>query len=72
MGISAYSSLAGLGVFFWGCNVYLIMKRGRARHKIENETINTLKNQRYKFEHIFGHSGLLRATPSAGTTGFRF
>ena len=36
-------------------NVYLIMKGGRARHKIENETFNTLKNQGYQFEHNFGH-----------------
>ena len=31
------------------------MKGGRARHKIENETFNTLKNQGYQFEHNFGH-----------------
>jgi hypothetical protein len=36
-------------------NVYKIMKGGRARHKIENETFNTLKNQGYQFEHNFGH-----------------
>jgi hypothetical protein len=36
-------------------NVYQIMKGGRARHKIENETFNTLKNQGYQFEHNFGH-----------------
>ncbi len=35
--------------------VYSIMKGGRARHKIENETFNTLKNQGYQFEHNFGH-----------------
>jgi len=32
-----------------------IMKGGRARWKIENETFNTLKNQGYHFEHNFGH-----------------
>ena len=32
-----------------------IMKWGRARWKIENETFNTLKNQGYEFEHNFGH-----------------
>ncbi len=32
-----------------------IVKAGRARWKIENETFNTLKNQRYQFEHNFGH-----------------
>lgn len=35
-------------------NVYQIMRGGRARHKIENETFNTLKNQGYQFEHNFG------------------
>jgi hypothetical protein len=28
-------------------NVYLIMRGGRTRYKIENETFNTLKNQSY-------------------------
>ncbi|MBX7232669.1 MAG: transposase [Bdellovibrionales bacterium] len=32
-----------------------IVKAGRARWKIENETFNTLKNQGYEFEHNFGH-----------------
>lgn len=32
-----------------------VMKGGRARWKIENETFNTLKNQGYHFEHNFGH-----------------
>lgn len=32
-----------------------IMKGGRARWKIENETFNTLKNQGYNFEHNYGH-----------------
>lgn len=36
-------------------NVYKIMRGGRARWKIENETFNTLKNQGYQFEHNFGH-----------------
>jgi hypothetical protein len=36
-------------------NVFKIMRGGRARHKIENETFNTLKNQEYNFEHNFGH-----------------
>lgn len=35
--------------------VFDIMKGGRARWKIENETFNTLKNQGYHFEHNFGH-----------------
>lgn len=32
-----------------------IMKGGRARWKIENETFNTLKNQGYHLEHNYGH-----------------
>ena len=36
-------------------NALSIMKGGRARWKIENETFNTLKNQGYSFEHNFGH-----------------
>jgi len=32
-----------------------VMRGGRARWKIENETFNTLKNQGYQFEHNFGH-----------------
>ena len=36
-------------------NAYKIMRGGRARWKIENETFNTLKNQGYRFEHNFGH-----------------
>jgi len=35
--------------------VYDVMRGGRARWKIENETFNTLKNQGYQFEHNFGH-----------------
>lgn len=33
----------------------IVMKGGRARWRIENETFNTLKNQGYHFEHNFGH-----------------
>jgi hypothetical protein len=36
-------------------NVYHLMRGGRARWKIENETFNTLKNQGYHFEHNDGH-----------------
>lgn len=36
-------------------NIYQIMRGGRSRWKIENETFNTLKNQGYQFEHNFGH-----------------
>jgi len=35
-------------------NVFLIMRGGRVRWKIENETFNTLKNQGYHFEHNYG------------------
>ena len=36
-------------------NAMKIMRGGRARWKIENETFNTLKNQGYNFEHNYGH-----------------
>ncbi len=35
-------------------NVFKIMRGGRARWKIENETFNTLKNQGYHLEHNYG------------------
>lgn len=36
-------------------NAYPLMRGGRSRWKIENETFNTLKNQDYQLEHNFGH-----------------
>ena len=36
-------------------NAFELMRGGRARWKIENETFNTLKNQGYHFEHNYGH-----------------
>jgi hypothetical protein len=36
-------------------NVVELVRVGRARWKIENETFNTLKNQGYHIEHNFGH-----------------
>jgi hypothetical protein len=36
-------------------NAKLLVRGGRARWKIENETFNTLKNQGYHYEHNFGH-----------------
>ncbi len=36
-------------------NIVMLVKAGRARWKIENETFNTLKNQGYHLEHNFGH-----------------
>jgi hypothetical protein len=38
-----------------GKSVFSIMRAGRARWKIENETFNTLKNLGYNFEHNYGH-----------------
>jgi hypothetical protein len=35
-------------------NAYQLMRGGRARWKVENETFNTLKNQGYHFEHNYG------------------
>jgi hypothetical protein len=39
-----------------------VMRAGRSRWKIENETFNTLKNQGYHFEHNYGHGYLNLAT----------
>jgi len=36
-------------------NIIQLVKGGRAKWKIENETFNTLKNQGYHLEHNFGH-----------------
>ena len=36
-------------------NAKRLVRGGRGRWKIENETFNTLKNQGYHFEHNFGH-----------------
>jgi Transposase DDE domain len=36
-------------------SVEKVMRIGRSRWKIENETFNTLKNQGYHFEHNYGH-----------------
>jgi hypothetical protein len=41
--------------FLTPANVFRIMRGGRARWKIENETFNTLKNQGYCLEHNYGH-----------------
>lgn len=32
-----------------------VMRAGRSRWQLENETFNTLKNQGYHFEHNYGH-----------------
>lgn len=39
-----------------------VMRAGRGRWKIENETFNTLKNQGYHFEHNYGHGSRNLAT----------
>jgi len=36
-------------------NIKELVRIGRARWKIENETFNTLKNQGYHIEHNYGH-----------------
>lgn len=36
-------------------NIFDLMRAGRSRWRIENETFNTLKNQGYNFEHNYGH-----------------
>lgn len=36
-------------------NVHWVMRGGRTRWRVENETFNTLKNQGYHFEHNYGH-----------------
>jgi hypothetical protein len=36
-------------------HVFHLMRGGRARWKIDNETFKTLKNQGYHFEHNYGH-----------------
>lgn len=38
-----------------GNTVFDLMRAGRSRWRIENETFNTLKNQGYQFEHNYGH-----------------
>lgn len=43
-------------------NIMQIMRGGRSRWKIENETFNTLKNLGYNFEHNYGHGKKYLAT----------
>lgn len=43
-------------------NIYKLMRGGRSRWKIENETFNTLKNLGYNFEHNYGHGKEYLAT----------
>jgi hypothetical protein len=44
-----------VGMELTRANVPWVMRGGRARWRIENETFNTLKNQGYHFEHNYGH-----------------
>jgi len=53
-------------------NVYQLMRGGRARWKIENETFNTLKNQGYNYEHNFGHGDHHLSTVFANLTLLAF
>ncbi len=53
-------------------NAEALMRAGRARWRIENETFNTLKNQGYGFEHNFGHGKRHLATVFAGLTMLAF
>ena len=48
-----FSWVTDLRIDRW--NAMDLMRAGRARWRIENETFNTLKNQGYEFEHNFGH-----------------
>lgn len=43
-------------------SVERVMRAGRSRWQIENETFNTLKNQGYHFEHNDGHGAKNLAT----------
>jgi hypothetical protein len=52
--------------------VYTIMRGGRARWKIENETFNTLKNQGYYLEHNYGHGQQYLSTVFAFLTMLAF
>lgn len=49
-------------------NVAKVMRGGRARWKIENETFNTLKTQGYHLEHNYGHGEQHLATNLACLT----
>ncbi len=49
-----------------------VMRAGRSRWQIENETFNTLKNQGYHFEHNYGHGTQNLATVLAVLTVLAF
>jgi hypothetical protein len=54
-GKTTYKNSWVTDIFIDKDNVVTLVKGGRARWKIENETFNTLKNQGYHIEHNFGH-----------------
>jgi len=53
-------------------NVEAVMRGGRARWKVENETFNTLKNQGYHLEHNYGHGRQHLSTVFATLTMLAF
>lgn len=53
-------------------NVAKVMRGGRAKWKIENETFNTLKTQDYNLEHNYGHGKQHLATNLACLTFVAF
>ena len=52
--------------------VPLVMRAGRSRWRIENETFNTLKNHGYNLEHNYGHGKQHLATNMAYLTILAF
>ena len=52
--------------------VLLVMRGGRSRWRIENETFNTLKNHGYNLEHNYGHGKEHLATNMAYLTVLAF
>lgn len=53
-------------------NVKELVRVGRSRWKVENETFNTLKNQGYHLEHNYGHGKYYLATNFALLTFLAF
>jgi len=53
-------------------NVYHVMRAGRSRWKVENETFNTLKNLGYNLEHNYGHGKKHLSTVFATLTMLAF
>ena len=53
-------------------NVADVVRAGRTRWKVENETFNTLKNQGYNLEHNYGHGEKYLSTVFATLTFLAF